>query len=124
MYNKLYLSSWGHAPGRSSVEILSPFEFFKPLIIITSYGSHHPVPEQKVQPIISLEILMVQVMIDGSVDPFTQPVPAKTFWINLITRMAVHIINNRKQKENGQMKTVNGNGEKKYGYDANLNNPF
>ena len=67
---------------------------------------------------------MVQIMIDGGVDPFTKPIPAKTFWIKLITCMAVHIINNRKQKENGQMKTVNGNGEKKNGDDSNLNDPF
>ena len=67
---------------------------------------------------------MMQVMIDGGVDPFAKPIFAKTFWIELITCMAVHVINNRKQKENGQMKTVNGNGEKKYSDDAHLNNPF
>src|SRR5688572_20438016 len=82
-------------------QILSPFQFFKPFIIITSYCSHHPVPEKKIQTIISFEILMVQIMINGGVDPFAQPIPAKTFWINLIACMAIHIINNRKQKENG-----------------------
>ena len=56
---------------------------------------------------------MMQVVIDGSVDPFAKPISAKPFWIELITCMSINIINNRKQKENWQMKTVNRNGEKK-----------
>ena len=109
---------------KKNLQILPPFHFFKPLIIITSYCSHHSVPEKKIQSIIAFEILMMQIMIDGSVDPFAKPILAKTSWINLITCMAVHIINNRKQKENWQMKTVNGNGEKKNGGDTNLNHRF
>ena len=52
-------------------------------------------------------------MIDSCADPFAKPIFAKAFWIVLITCMPVHIINNRKQKENRQMKTVNRNGERK-----------
>ena len=67
---------------------------------------------------------MMQVMIDRGVDPFAKPIFAKPFWIELISCMAIHIINNRKQKENRQMKTVNRNGEKKNGDDSHLNNCF
>ncbi len=98
--------------------------FFKSFIIIIPDRSHHPVPEKKIQTIISFEILVMQVVINGGVDPFTKPIPAKTFWIEFITCMAVHIINNRKQKENGQVKTMNGNGKKKNGDDPYLNDPF
>ena len=66
----------------------------------------------------------MQVVIDGGVDPFAKPIPAKTFWIKLITCMAVYIIDDRKLEENRQMKTVNGNGEKKNGDNPHLNNRF
>ena len=55
---------------------------------------------------------MMQVMIHGSVDPFTKPTPIKTFWINFITCVSIHIINNRKQKENRQMQAMNWNSKK------------
>ena len=57
------------------------FYFLKLFIIILPDGTHHPVPEQKVQTIISLKVLVVLVVIDGSVDPFTQPVLAESFWV-------------------------------------------
>src|SRR3990170_3443588 len=102
--------------------ILPSLHFFKPFIIITSYRSHHPVPKKKIQTIISFEILMMQVMIDRGVDPFAKPIFAKAFWIELITCMPVHIVNNRKQKENRQMQTVNRNGEQKNSDDPYLDN--
>src|SRR5258705_1840717 len=67
---------------------------------------------------------MMQVMIYRGVDPFTKPILVKTFWVDLVSRMTVHIINNRKQKENWQMKTVYGNCKKENCCNSNLYNSF
>ena len=51
---------------------------------------------------------MVLIMINRSIDPFTQPVFAKSFWIQLPAKMAVHIIHNHKQEEKQQVKKCTG----------------
>ena len=39
-------------------------------------------------------MLVMQVMINGGIDPFAEPVLTKTFWIDLIARVPIHVINN------------------------------
>ena len=63
---------------------------------------------------------MVQVMIYRSVDPFADPILAKTFWIDFITGMPVNIVNNRKQKEDRQVQAVNRDCKQKHSSDPNF----
>ena len=67
---------------------------------------------------------MMQVVIDGSVDPFAKPIFTKPFWIDLITCMTVHVVNNRKQKKDWQVKAVYWNCKKKNGGYPNFNDGF
>ena len=79
------------------------------------HGAHPPVPECEVKAIIALKILVVLVMAHRSIDPFAQPVPAETFWIQFVSQVPVDIIDNHKEKEDIKMQWMNGYGKKKNG---------
>src|SRR5271155_6275681 len=89
----------------------SRIDFTEFFVIILSQGSHHSIPEQKIQPIISFEMLVMLVMIYRSIYPFSQPVTAESFWIQFKPEMPIHIIDYRKQKENNEMQIVKRNGK-------------
>jgi len=60
-----------------SAQNKSAFYFFEFLFVVGSNGSHPSVPEKKIQTIISFEVLVVLVVIDGCIDPSSQPMTAE-----------------------------------------------
>ena len=97
---------------------------FKTFIIIRPDGSHHTVPEQEIQTIVSFEILVVHIMIHRSIDPFTQPMLTESLWIEFPTQVSVHIINDHEKEEKNQVVEMNGDGENKNQKDARFQNSF
>ena len=59
-------------------------------------------------------MLVMQIVIDRSVDPSADPVPVKSLGIDLIAQVAVHIVNNHDKEKNKEMELMDGNGEKEY----------
>jgi hypothetical protein len=72
-------------------------------IIILSQGSHPPVPEQEVKAVIALEILVVLVVANGSIDPFSNPGLVKIFGIKLPAQVSIYIVDDHEKEKNHQM---------------------
>jgi hypothetical protein len=98
--------------------------FFELCLIILSQGSHPPVPKQKIQAVIALEILVVLVVANGSVDPSSYPGFMKILWVKLPAKMSVNIVDDHEKEKDQYMKFMDGNGKKENNHDASLNDSF
>lgn len=85
------------------IEDCSAFYFFKLFFVIGTDGPHPSVPEKKIQTVVPFEVLMVLVVIDRSIDPSAQPVPAEISWIKLPAEMTVYIIDDHKEEKERQV---------------------
>lgn len=101
---------------RNSSRSLVSFQFLyliKPIVVVTPYGSHQPVPEQEIQPIITFEVLVVLVMIHRGVYPFAQPMPAEPLGVEFPSKVSIYIINYREEEEDEKVQFVYWDREKK-----------
>jgi len=57
--------------------------FFKTFIVLFSQCPHQPVPYREIQDIISVEIVMMHVVRNRCIHPFSKPMPAEVFRIKL-----------------------------------------
>jgi hypothetical protein len=76
-------------------------------------GTHYPVPKSKVEAIIAFKILVVHIVVNGCIEPFTKPMPVKSPGEQLIPKMPVHIINRHKNQEGHYMNEVYRYGKSK-----------
>lgn len=93
-------------------------------MIILPGGAHQPIPKSEVQTIVALKILMVLVVVNGSIEPFAQPVAVGTLGKELKAQMAVHIIDGHKHQKHHDVHKVDGDGKGKYIDDARLYHCF
>ena len=63
-------------------------------------------------------------MVDRSINPAANAASAKAFWVQLVPKVAVHIVDNHKQKEQAKVQLVYGNGKKKNGHYTGLQQGF
>jgi hypothetical protein len=97
------------------------FHFFILCIIILSQGSHPTVPEQEIKAVIALEILVVLVVANGSVDPSSYPGFVKILGVKLPAQVSVNIVNDHEKEKDQQMKFMDGNGKKENYQDTGFN---
>jgi hypothetical protein len=90
-------------------------------IIILSQRSHPPIPEQEVKAVVALEILVVLVVANGSIDPSSYPGLMKILWVKLPTKMPVNIVDDHEKEKGQYMKFMNGDGKKENNQDAGFN---
>ena len=57
---------------------------------------------------------MVLVMVHGGIDPFSQPVFAESFGVDLPTQMSVYVIDDGHEEEDDEVQGVCGYGEQEY----------
>jgi hypothetical protein len=97
------------------------FHFFILCVIILSQRSHPPVPEQEVKAVVALEILVVLVVANGSIDPSSYPGLVKILWVKLPTKMPVNIVDDHEKEKDQYMKFMDGDGKKENNQDAGFN---
>src|SRR3954469_20046161 len=78
----------------------------KSFLIIASQRTHHPVPESKIQTVITFEILVMLIVTNGSVYPLAYRMCCKSFRIQFISKMAIYVVDNHQKKENEEVKKM------------------
>jgi hypothetical protein len=66
----------------------------------------------------------MEIMVDGSIYPSAQPMPAEPLGIEFISQMSIYVINDHGQKEKIQVQLMNRNSEKKNSEYARFYNCF
>ena len=66
------------------------------VIIILTNRSQPAIPDQEIQAIIALKMLMILIVIDRSIDPSSYEMLMKPFGVQLIAQMTIYILGNHK----------------------------
>jgi hypothetical protein len=97
------------------------FYFFILCVIILSQRSHPTVPKQEIKAVIALEILVVLVVANGSIDPSSDPCLVKISGVKLPAQVSVNIVHDHEKEKDQYMKFMDGDGKKENNQDAGFN---
>lgn len=71
------------------------------------------IPYSKVKTIVAIEMFVVLIMGDRSIDILSDEGPVKVSWVEFIPQMPVYIVDNHEQKEEDKMINMDGHDKKK-----------
>ena len=97
---------------------------FKAIIVIRSDCAHYPIPKEKVQSVVALEVHMMLVVINGSVDPLPYPTFRKACRIEFVAQMPVDIVQHHEQQEDANRQRMNRKEKNYHHNDSSLHHGF
>ena len=77
-------------------------------------GTHYPVPKSKIEAVIAFEILVVHIVVNGCIEPFTKPMPVKPFGEKFVPKMTIYIVHRHENKKGKNMNEMYGYGKCKH----------
>ena len=94
------------------------------LIVVLSQGTHDAVPEQKVESVISFEELVMLVMGNRGIDPFSDTGAMEIFGVEFPSEMTIDVVDDHEKEKDHKICSVHGKGKEKDDQDACLYNGF